>query len=71
MKKDQTFQPFHFLFLFCLLVLFQLFTACENKQEKAGELPNFLMITSEDNSAYFLGCYGNEMADTPNLDQLA
>ena len=44
---------------------------CQTKQERPAELPNILWITTEDNSAYFLGCYGNEMATTPNLDRLA
>lgn len=34
-------------------------------------LPNILWITSEDNSAHWLGCYGNEQAKTPRLDTLA
>ena len=33
--------------------------------------PNILWITSEDNSAHWLGCYGNEEAQTPRLDALA
>lgn len=32
--------------------------------------PNILWITSEDNSPY-LGCYGDALAHTPNLDKLA
>lgn len=36
----------------------------------SDELPNILWITSEDNSP-FLGAYGDEYADTPNLDRLA
>lgn len=32
--------------------------------------PNILWITSEDNSPY-LGCYGDKLAHTPNLDKLA
>ena len=35
------------------------------------EKPNILWITSEDNSADYMGCYGNEQATTPNIDQLA
>ena len=35
------------------------------------ELPNIIWITTEDNSAYFAGCYGNSFATTPNLDRLA
>lgn len=34
------------------------------------EQPNILWITSEDNGPH-LGCYGDEYADTPNLDRLA
>ena len=37
----------------------------------AADRPNFLWITSEDNSAWLLGCYGNKQAVTPNLDKLA
>ncbi|MEQ8849806.1 sulfatase [Botrimarina sp.] len=36
----------------------------------AAERPNILWITSEDNGPH-LGCYGDEFADTPNLDGLA
>jgi arylsulfatase A-like enzyme len=38
--------------------------------KKENILPNILWITSEDNSP-FLGCYGDEFATTPHLDQLA
>lgn len=37
---------------------------------EAAESPNILWITSEDNSPY-LGCYGDEQAQTPRLDRLA
>ena len=50
---------------FCLLTL--LSTVFSRQQEK----PNILWITSEDNSASYLGCYGNKQATTPNLDALA
>ena len=33
--------------------------------------PNILWITSEDNAAHWLGCYGNSDATTPRLDALA
>jgi arylsulfatase A-like enzyme len=36
----------------------------------AADRPNVLWITSEDNSPY-LGCYGDSLAQTPNLDRLA
>ena len=33
--------------------------------------PNILWLTFEDTSAEFIGCYGNELAKTPNIDRLA
>ncbi|KXX69321.1 sulfatase [Flammeovirga sp. SJP92] len=33
--------------------------------------PNILWITIEDTSPQFIGCYGNENAHTPHIDQLA
>lgn len=38
---------------------------------QAAERPNILWITSEDNAASWLGCYGNKDAHTPRLDQLS
>ncbi|VGO16226.1 Arylsulfatase [Pontiella desulfatans] len=37
----------------------------------ALEQPNILWLTSEDNSAKWIGCYGNAQATTPNIDRLA
>lgn len=37
---------------------------------RSPDRPNILWITSEDNSPY-LGCYGDPLAHTPNLDRLA
>jgi len=37
---------------------------------EAADRPNILWITSEDNGPE-LGCYGDEYADTPNIDRLA
>ena len=36
----------------------------------AAERPNVLWITSEDNGPH-LGCYGDEFAETPNIDSIA
>ncbi|TWU40386.1 Sulfatase [Novipirellula artificiosorum] len=36
-----------------------------------AERPNILWLTSEDNSAEWLGCYGNVLAKTPHINQLA
>ena len=35
-----------------------------------GKQPNILWITSEDNGPQ-LGCYGDDYANTPNIDRLA
>jgi len=37
----------------------------------AADRPNILWLTSEDNDSQWLGCYGNQQAQTPHLDQLA
>ena len=36
----------------------------------ASDRPNILWITSEDNGPQ-LGCYGDDYAETPNIDELA
>ena len=53
-----------------LLVLFFPLTGF-SEGEKTKDRPNILWIVSEDNSAYFTGCYGNSFATTPNIDKLA
>ncbi|MEM9160749.1 MAG: sulfatase, partial [Verrucomicrobiota bacterium] len=50
-----------------LLLIFSL-TVVASLQAK--DLPNILWLTSEDNSP-FLGCYGDELANSPNIDRLA
>ncbi|MCA8971682.1 MAG: sulfatase [Planctomycetes bacterium] len=40
-------------------------------QTPPKDRPNILWITSEDNAAHWLGCYGNAQARTPRLDALA
>lgn len=54
-------------FIFYAAVLF-CFTSCKTEQNELP--PNILWIVSEDNSPY-LGCYGDALATTPNLDKLA
>ena len=44
---------------------------CHGIPAGAAERPNILWITSEDNAAHWLGCYGNQQASTPRLDRLA
>lgn len=37
----------------------------------AQSKPNILWVTIEDTSPQFIGCYGNDVAKTPNIDRLA
>ncbi len=55
------------------IMLIALSVTCSNSfgQKQQDELPNILWITSEDNSEYFIECYGNSFATTPNIDKLA
>ncbi len=53
----------NWLLLICTFVLLI-------EQSEAQQLPNILWIVSEDNSPY-LGCYGDSLATTPNIDQFA
>ncbi len=39
--------------------------------QKQQDRPNILWLVSEDNSASYIGCYGNKQATTPNIDNLA
>ncbi len=50
---------FTFFFLGCSVI-----SLCQQK-------PNILWITIEDTSPEFIGCYGNKVARTPNIDKLA
>lgn len=45
-------------------------SGCENKSEKTLPPPNILWVTAEDITT-MLGCYGDENASTPHLDQFA
>jgi len=40
----------------------------ENSQDQR---PNIVLIVSDDHGREALGCYGNAVIETPNLDQLA
>ncbi|WDE98172.1 sulfatase-like hydrolase/transferase [Lentisphaera profundi] len=47
------------------------FFALIGTQAWSLEKPNILWLTSEDNNVTHIGCYGNEVAITPNIDKLA
>ena len=61
--KASSYQVFVFTFLLVI------FSSCQSKQESMTP-PNILWIVSEDNGP-FLGCYGDALATTPNIDKLA
>ena len=45
--------------------------ACQNKKSKSGATPNILLIVADDLGWRDIRCYGNDLVETPNLDQLA
>ena len=53
------------------LALFPTFLFISLLATQAVDRPNILWITSEDNSIWWVGCYGSKNAKTPNIDQLA
>jgi len=53
-----------------VLGLFFLLVSCNNSTDKQLAPPNIVWIVSEDNSP-LLGCYGDSLAITPNIDKLA
>ncbi len=60
------------LSFFALIILLLLGSvACNTAKKETRDKPNIIFLVSEDNSYFFLGCYGNAYATTPNLDKLA
>jgi arylsulfatase A-like enzyme len=58
--------------LACLLTTIQIgarYDASAAPRDKTR--PNILWLTSEDNSIFWVGCYGGTNCKTPNIDQLA
>lgn len=54
-----------------LLIILSVLLTGSSVIAKAADRPNILWITSEDNSIYWVSCYGSKNAKTPNIDQLA
>jgi choline-sulfatase len=49
----------------------QLLAAAASQAINPTRRPNFVFILADDHAGYVLGCDGNAMASTPNLDRLA
>ncbi len=58
-----------------LLSGLSMLTGCNSPEKQTGnkkeKLPNIVFILADDMGYNELGCYGQEMFDTPNIDQLA
>ncbi|MCU4157764.1 sulfatase [Carboxylicivirga sp. A043] len=55
----------------CLVLGMLMMMLLSCTKEKEPTQPNILWLTFEDTSPQFIGCYGNEEAHTPVMDQLA
>src|SRR5690606_11197556 len=62
-SKDQTMRHLSFLILIIVLL------TCGPAQ--AAQPPHIVMFLSDDHGIDFVGCYGNEAIQTPNIDALA
>ena len=56
------------LFIIGLLVFY---TSCDQKHSEAFQKPNLVLIVADDLGWQDLHCYGNDLVETPNLDQMA
>ena len=68
-EKNITLPKTHKVFR-CLALISLLAALLAGCRPQQAELPNIVWLVSEDNSP-ILGCYGDDFADTPNLDRLA
>lgn len=58
--------------IFAALILGTFFLgSCSEKQEDQVKRPNFLLLMSDNHSWNHLGCYGDPVVKTPNIDGLA
>ena len=56
---------------FCLLLSLILFSVVSSAAQESSKPYNVLFIVSDDLTSTALGCYGNKICQTPNIDQLA
>lgn len=57
--------------LFVALVLAATPLACGQQTSEIKRRPNLVLLLTDDQSTFSLGCYGNREAQTPQIDQLA
>src|SRR5690606_9503165 len=58
------------IWMVCLIGIIPHLFSCSDANKQKTSRPNIILIVSEDNSQD-LGCYGNDIVHTPNLDRLA
>ncbi|MDP4851570.1 MAG: sulfatase-like hydrolase/transferase [Saprospiraceae bacterium] len=56
---------------FLLLVNLIIFSSCQSDKKAATELPNIVIIFTDDQGYEDLSSFGSETISTPNIDQLA
>ena len=54
-----------------LLILFFFLVLSCTSRKKSLPITNVVYIVADDHADYVLGCYGNQIINTPNLDRLA
>lgn len=67
MKKYNTIRSYAIFLIIGAL----LFGRCTSETDKSLIRPNFLLLMSDNHSWNHLGCYGDPVVKTPNIDQLA
>ncbi len=57
--------------LVIVFLVMTLLSACTHSKEVQSDKPNVILFVSDDHGKDALGCYGNPIIQTPNLDNLA
>ncbi|AWG23285.1 heparan N-sulfatase [Flavobacterium faecale] len=71
MKKQINILRFAILLSCVALVMTSCGEKKEDKEDSASKKPNIILFVADDHGIDALGCYGNPVIKTPNLDQLA